>query len=366
MKTWVGGLALLGLAALGQADADLGVTDAEAVLELSGNLDAKIGLIQARTDSPAYRQNLGKASFSQPLSQFMLEPYLNADYATGQVGFHAKGHGLVLSDVEAEFDLLELYGTLSPSFNWAAIAGKKAFNWGRGYAFNPVGFINPVKDPLNPELLQSGRMALALEYTKGLEGPALGAVSLLAVMLPPERTFNRFGEAEATGAAAKGNALLWDTDIDLMGLYRGPGERRLGMALSRNLSTNVEVHGEFGALWAQVETAVASGLVGLRFLNSLNTTVIVEYYRAGSGQDYGYLKLSQPEPFGWVHFTPSLGAIVNLRDGSFSMAAPMSYKPFTNMELIFWPSVFLGPDGSEFGSKPFEQRYDVWLRFYFG
>lgn len=359
MKTWLGALALIGSAALGHADA-------EAALELSGNLDAKFGLIQARTGSPAYRLGLGKAPLSQPLTQFTLEPYVNADYATSQAGFHAKGHGLVDDDTDADFDLLELYGTLSPSFNWSASAGKKAFNWGRGYAFNPVGFINPAKDPQNPEQPQSGRLALALEYTKSLEGPALSALSLLGVLLPPERTVNGVGEAQATGAAVKGGALLWDTDIDLMGLDRGPGERRLGLALSRNLSTNLELHGEYGALWAQAEPAEASGLAGFRYLNSLNTTVIAEYYRAGSGRDYAYAKLSQPEPFGWVHFTPSLSAIVNLQDGSFSASAPQSYKPFTNTEIIFWPSVFIGPEGSEFGSKAFEQRYDVWLRFYFG
>ena len=83
-------------------------------------------------------------------------------------------------------------------------------------------------------------------------------------------------------------------------------------------------------------------------------------------QDYAYVKLTQPEPLGWVHATTSLAALINLYDGSFSLAAPLSYKPITNFELILWPSWFLGTEDSEFGSKQFEQRYDVWLRCYFG
>jgi hypothetical protein len=397
---------LVGVASLALAeDQPAEAAQVEPALELSGNLDVKAGLIQARTSSVLYRLGLGQAKLSQPLSQYILEPYLNADYATSQVGFHAKAHGVVLDGAEPAGDLLGLYGTLSPTYNWSILAGQKAFNWGRGYAFNPVGFINPVKDPENPELQMAGRPALSVEYNKSFEAASL---SLQAVMLPPDRTVSRLGEAQGTGLALKVSALVWDTDLDLMGYFREAEPRRLGGALSRNLSSNLEFHGELGASWLPDQAARASGLAGLRYLNSLNTTVIVEYFHQGQGfspsefkatngylesalasgqpaalqqaallakgvfssgvamQDYAYVKLTQPEPLGWVHATPSLTALVNLHDGSGSLAAPLSYKPITNFELIFWPSWFLGTEDSEFGSKQFEQRYEVWLKFYFG
>ena len=82
-------------------------------------------------------------------------------------------------------------------------------------------------------------------------------------------------------------------------------------------------------------------------------------------QDYLYLKIIQPEPFDWVYFTPSLYSIINLQDNSFSLAAPLSYKPITNFELVFTPVAFIGSGDSEFGARQMGQRLETWLRFYF-
>jgi len=82
-------------------------------------------------------------------------------------------------------------------------------------------------------------------------------------------------------------------------------------------------------------------------------------------QDYLYWKISQPEPFNWLYFTPSLFTIYNLTDGSYLLSSPLSFKTFTNFELILWPTVMVGPDGTEFGGKQIQKKLELWLRYYF-
>lgn len=82
-------------------------------------------------------------------------------------------------------------------------------------------------------------------------------------------------------------------------------------------------------------------------------------------RDYAYIKLSQPEPFGWLYSSISAFTIYNLNDNSFTLSAQLGYKPFTNFEFLFWPTLFFGNDISEYGSKQFERRAEIWLRFFF-
>jgi hypothetical protein len=82
-------------------------------------------------------------------------------------------------------------------------------------------------------------------------------------------------------------------------------------------------------------------------------------------RDYLYLKVSKPEPFNWVYFTPSLYVLHNLNDQSFSVGIPVGYKPFTNFEFILWPSFLVGSASTQFGDKMLTQRLETWLRYSF-
>ncbi len=393
----------------------------EKKLEWSGNLDAKYTLFRMAQESSIYQlqfYNIGKLSSS--LSQYRIEPYLNADYQTKDLGFHLKTHATYYSDDNASFDLFEAYGSFNPSFNFSMQAGKRVYSWGKGYAFNPVGYVNPFKDPENPELAQAGLLSANLEYIKSFSSPALQSLSIQLVVIPPPPRFNsRYEEAENTDVALKTYFLLWDTDIDLMGYYSQTNPKRLGFDFARNLKENIEIHGELsynrntqrytilnGSLHAERDDHF-SYLLGLRYLHTSNTTVIAEYYHNGPGlnknefenyldflasgaargnitiaqqtlgvsqryfrgstlmQDYLYVKFVIPEPFDWLYFTPSLYTIYNLNDNSFLLSTSMSYKPVTNFEFIFWPTFLLGGDNSEFGGKMVQQRMELWLRVFF-
>jgi len=390
-------------------------------LEWSGNLDAKYSVIHSAQSSSMYQlQFFNSATLSGYLSQYRIEPYINADYQTKDLGFHLKTHASYYSDDNASIDLFEAYGSFNPTFNSTLQVGKRMFSWGKGYAFNPVGYVNPVKDPENPELAQAGLLSASFEYIKSFSSSALQTFSSVLVVIPPTPQLNgRYAEAENAGVALKAYGLLWDTDIDLMGYYRKNGPVQLGLDCSRNLRENLEIHAELSynqdterftilshSLRAE-HVNRSSYLLGLRYLHESNTTVIVEYYHNGLGmsrgeyadyadfltyaansgsatvaqqalglsqqyfrnstlmEDYLYTKLTVPEPFDWLYFTPSLYSIYNLNDNSFVLSAPLSYKPVTNVEFIFWPTILVGTGRSEFGQKMFQQRLEVWVRIFF-
>jgi hypothetical protein len=60
--------------------------------------------------------------------------------------------------------------------------GKKAYAWGKGYAFNPVGYVNPTKDSENPDLAQAGLTSLAVDYTKSFESGALSTLGVTFIL----------------------------------------------------------------------------------------------------------------------------------------------------------------------------------------
>ena len=141
----------------GQVKEDLEITEEEPEkkLEWNGNLDVKYSLFNMDQNSALYKLQFFKNPPSSSLfSQYRLEPYLNAEYRTSDLGFVLKTHASYYSDTNSRFDLFEAYASFSPSFNTNLQAGKRVYSWGKGYAFNPVGFVNPVKDPENPELAQ--------------------------------------------------------------------------------------------------------------------------------------------------------------------------------------------------------------------
>ena len=82
-------------------------------------------------------------------------------------------------------------------------------------------------------------------------------------------------------------------------------------------------------------------------------------------QDYIYFKASLPEPFEWLYSSAAVFTIYNVNDGSFLLSPQLGYKPFTNSEILLWPSIFFGDDDSEYGSKQFQKKVETWFRYYF-
>ncbi|NQT26755.1 hypothetical protein HQ585_15470, partial [candidate division KSB1 bacterium] len=194
---------------------------------------------------------------------------------------------------------------------------------------------------------------------------------------------------------------------------------RAGLDFSTNLRENLEIHAEFGYAQDEIKYLIVddsisqqnmtggSYLLGLRYLSRFNTTLIAEYFHNNIGlsknefdayagylanslesnipesintaklnmstnfrsktfmQDYLYVKLIQPEPFSWLYSSMSVFTIYNLTDQSFLVSPQLSYKPYTNFEFLLWPTLFYGGENTEYGSKQFKRKVEIWLRFYF-
>jgi len=393
----------------------------EAKIEFNGNLDAKWGMLQTRKSSPFFGLQFYDLSEKDDyLSQYRLDFYLDGVYRHKQIGFFMKTFYPYAKEEPLSPSFFELYGSLNLSPRLSMSIGKRRFNWGKGYAFNPVGYVNAEKDPENPDLALAGKTSIYFSYNRSFNSDVLQNFSVGAILLPPEAEINdKFGSADKIGVALKLYFLLKNIDIDLMAAFKKDEPQRLGLDFSTNLRENLEIHAEFN--YAQDETKYlvndesitqhkmdgGSYLLGLRYLNRSNTTLIAEYYHNNIGlskneftsyinylgnslesnipelinstklnmstifrsktlmQDYLYLKLIQPEPFSWLYSSISVFTIYNLVDNSFLVSPQLSYKPYTNFEVLLWPFLFFGGNDTEYGSKQFEKKIEIWMRFYF-
>jgi hypothetical protein len=320
--------------------------------------------------------------------------------------------------------VLEGFLSLKPSSSLTIDMGKKTLKWGKGYAWNPVAFVDRPKDPDEPDLNLEGFVVASADYIKSFPGP-LKTVSFTPVLMPAYGDVNDdFGKTGHMNFAAKLYLLLYDTDIDFIFLTGGSRTSRYGMDFSRNITTNFEIHGEFAYInnfkksfidsnGNNFETRydAKSGLIGMRYLTERDTTYILEYYRNGTGfsagemrdyfsfikiaydtyvstgsdaslkkaanitagnygrpnamRDYLYLRVSQKEPFDILYFTPSLTGILNMSDKSFSLSPEFLYAGITNLELRLKASFIFGDRFSDYGEKQNDYRVEFRARYYF-
>jgi len=318
----------------------------------------------------------------------------------------------------------EAFLSLKPSPSVTLDIGKKTLKWGKGYAWNPVSFIDRLKDPDEPDLALEGFWVMSADFIRSFSGP-LKTLSFTPVFLPVLENINdEFGTKNRPNLAAKLYLLLYDTDIDFVFFTGGSRTTRYGVDFSRNITSNFEVHGEFAYIEnfqkrymdergniLSSTSDIISYLLGVRYLSQRETTYILEYYRSGTGftkdefqdfyrfvdraydqflssgneillgragslsqgnygrpnpmKDYLYLRVSQKEPFDILYFTPSLTTIVNLHDSSFSIAPEAAYTGITNLELRFKAMVLVGGRETEFGEKPNDCRLEFRARYFF-
>lgn len=332
---------------------------------------------------------------------------------------HSEGtHDQLSSDNENRFD--ELFLSWKPMAAFALDAGKRVVKWGKGYAWNPVGFVERPKDPNDPELAREGFTMLAADIVRAFPGEGLQTIAFTPLLLPVSSEMNSdFGRPDHLNFAARLYVLYRDTDIDLYFLGPGSRSRRFGLDFSRNLTGNLEIHGEWARIEAQEFATVDAGrivsrrsdtvrtwLLGLRYLSERETTYIAEVYRNGAGfataefrsfidlvdsasnlrapallsraqslapmyarqtplRNYLYLRISQKEPFDILYWTPSLTTIVNLSDKSFSIAPEVLYTGLANVELRARAIFLGGGKGTDYGERLSERRIELQARIYF-
>lgn len=346
---------------------------------------------------------------------------LNAKYTQGIATYKLSADAELRRDplVDERINRIdEAYVSLKPDPGFTLDIGKVAAKWGKGYAWNPVGFIERAKDPNDVELAREGYTMLAADFIRNFadDGGELKTVAFTPVLLPVgNQTNHDFGRPNRLNAAAKLYLLYHDTDIDFTWLGGGSRTPRFGIDFSRNLSSALEIHGEWARM-RDVETRridpagnvssesrdATSTLLGLRYLTENDSTWIAEYYRNGSGytqsqladfhrlvdrgnpallakarqispsygranagERYLYLRASQKEPFDIVYFTPSATLITNLDDRSWSLTPELLYTGVTNLDLRLRATWLKGGSGTEFGEKQTARKLELMARFYF-
>lgn len=352
---------------------------------------------------------------------------LDGSYRKGTTEFRA----VVNADVQEsdlgwsdETTLYEGYMSLRPSSSLSFNMGKTTLKWGKGYAWNPVAFLDRPKDPADPELAREGFVVASADYIKSFSGP-LRTFSFTPALVPVYKHVNEdLGKVEGLNFAAKAYFLYHDTDIDFIFLGGASKTTRYGMDFSRNISSNFEIHGELAFINDHEkryidETGAAHDrefdatnyLLGLRYLTESEETYILEYYRNATGftesemgdffsyidqgydnyrltgndallqrasrvagnnysqknpmKDYLYLRISKKEPFDLLYLTPSVTSIFNLHDKSFSLAPELLYTRFKNLELRLRTTFLIGDTYTEYGEKPNDYWIGLRVRYYY-
>lgn len=349
---------------------------------------------------------------------------LGGTYRRNMFGLYARARGdAAVDQTESTREFVWLEGGLraSPSEGLSFDVGKKVQRWGKGYAWNPVGFFERPKDPNDPQQSREGYAMASADVVTSRAG-TLAAVGFTPVVLPVSSSLNEdYGATGHANPGAKLYLLLADTDIDLMWAGKGSRPQRFGVDFSRNLGTQLEVHGEWaraigvtrrelnadGSVSTTRENA-DSWLIGARYLTESEVTVIGELYRNGTGvgedalarfyalldqafaaggsqalqalarslaqsgygranpgRNYAYLRVSAKDPFDWLYVSPSVTSIVNLDDRSYQLTFEVLYTGWQNVELRLRGIVTRGNGGSEFGEKPAAQRVELRLQRYF-
>jgi len=323
-----------------------------------------------------------------------------------------------------EADVFEAYAGIKMNPNATFDLGKKVTKWGKGYAWNPVGFIQRPKDPNNPEESLEGFTVAGLDLVKSLSGP-LRTAALTTVVLPVLNDVNEdFGEKGHLNLAAKLYLLYRDTDIDFVWYTGNSRSTRYGVDFAKNISTNFEIHGELAYFpnlrqkYLDADDNVVSRnvdalsyLLGLRYLTRNDITSIVEFYHNGAGfseeemqnffqlahdgynqflasgsatllqkavnvsrigysrpqpaRNYLYTRIIQKEPFDILYFTPGLTAIINLDDQSYSITPEIVYTGLTNWEVRLRFSFINGGYLTEHGEKQNSNKLELRLRYFF-
>jgi len=272
--------------------------------------------------------------------------------------------------------------------------GKRLLRWGKGYAFNPVAFLERAKNPEDPEASREGLwMAQGIWIPGGFS--IFGNSSVNLVYLPVGDDLNNDYQAALEKEyfwGLKLYILINTTDIDMYYVQKSEQEKSdYGFDFSSNMTSSFEVHGEYADI-NTAESNYQANLLGLRYLTENDVTWIVEGYHDTSGltkeeskalfqsakssssstsklllsliqqsntlnQNYGYVKVSVKEPFNWLYFTPSLAWLVNIDDVSSTENIQLVYVPTDNWTFQFTWQHMTGAAYTQYGENLVSNKY---------
>lgn len=360
----------------------------------------------------------------QTTASVELEASYNKNAATYLLRTYSSRSQNTIDQLEIEHDIYEAYMSLQLDAGLNIDLGKKLNRWGKGYAWNPVGFVERKKDPSDPELSREGYWVASMDFVKSMDGD-LKTIAFTPIVLPNDGEINdEFGEPDHSNLGGKIYLLYRDTDIDFTFLTKGSKTARYGVDFARNIAPHFEVHGEYAYITDTVRIPltdncnagekvvddVSSYLMGLRYRTENDIHHIAEYYYNGEGftedelkrfyscvhqawdaldndllddlatinslnagayttqnpmQRYMHLKSWWSEPYDILYFTPGIQLFYNVDDGSYSVMPEVVYTGVNNLQLRARVKYFSGDLLTEYGEKLSENKVEFRLRYYF-
>ena len=183
-----------------------------------------------------------------------------------------------------------------------------------------------------------------------------------------EHMNDEFSQEEQNHVGMKAYFLAYDTDIDIIYYRRSEQSDKIGFDFSKNIQTNIEVHGEFAKTLGEDDYAY---LVGMKYLTAFDLTITTEYFyqknqssKSEPFYDHQYVmnKFLQKEPFNWLYGAIYYKNIYNMNDQSFQNAFGVTYSFKNNMFIDLSYMINDGQTGSEYGSKLVQDT--VWTKLY--
>ncbi len=334
-----------------------------------------------------------KASYE--ISKFKLSTYLK-----NKISYNTN------NEFENDFNIYETFINTDISTNFDFQVGKKSVKWGKGYIWNPVSFVGRQKDINDVDAGLEGFWMIKFDYVKSLSG-ILQNFSISPVIIPITKDVNDdFSDKENVSFILNNYFLIANTDFDTYLFYEDTKFKKFGVDFARNIIPNWEIHAEYVFEKDVIQNILNPNfvinsktensnnyLLGTRILFKTNTTVILEYLHNDVGlnksqmnnfhraiylallsepstfiqkvkkyqtenltnqylmKDYIYAKISHPEPFDILYFTPSIFALHNLNDNSKMIGGEFNYSRFNNLNLKLRYNLLLGDLNSEFGGK---------------
>ena len=326
--------------------------------------------------------------------------------------------------IKAEHALYEGLLSLEPERGLVFDFGKKSYRWGTGYAWNPVAFVERIKDAGEPDMSREGYWVAGADWIRTFDGP-LQTLAITPLVLPVLETINTdFGDVGHLNWAGKLYMLYRDTDLDFMFVSKGSRGARYGMDFAKNLAANFEIHGEFAYLedvrrrtltpdckpGPSTFEDTTSYLLGLRYRSKNDITTLLEYYHNGAGNDksvqqqfykcahqaweegdrdrleklplsddieegpfsrqtpmrnYLNLRIWWEEPYNILYFVPALQVLYNLDDDSYSVSPEATYTGYGNFEIRLRGELPVGDPLTEWGEKPSDWKVQLRVRYYF-
>ncbi|MEA3404833.1 MAG: hypothetical protein U9R28_03725 [Pseudomonadota bacterium] len=394
--------------------------------EFNGHLDVVSSQLNVNSDSALANLAFKPPESAENFQRYNSELELNGLYRFDNSTLNFRSSSQWQKDTftqGSEHTLQEGFWRYQPSDQWSFEIGKRAIKWGKGYAWNPVGFLERDKNPDDPEVNREGFVLASTEYTKSLPG-LVKTVSASFFAIPASDNLNQDfspvnSDADNLYFGSKLYLLVKDTDIDFYLRHSAETNTDFGVSFATNLATHFEVHGDFAYRNQTLKTQISEtstlnsttessfqSLVGLRYLTESDLTWIAEwlhkpqgystiemdnYYTlaqsdpvtestdyqlaqqakqtsyglSNSGQNYLYLRASQKDFADVVYLNAALTSIANLEDNSYLLTPELIYTGYKNSELRLRATTFQGAKNSEFGEKLNVSRLEARIRVFF-